>query len=232
MKKTDIGKVILFLLFYTVIKSMAQDDNKSLVKQVLQKNQETVDAIAMYPTATRKIIFEASKYPEIIELLSAMQNNSQDAFVKLISSLSKDDQEKIWNLTRYDGLISDLAANPKKTEAESNSVQENIPEPVKKPAVTIPDHFKTEKQPVHVNPLPDNKDTKQKLNHADPNNTNSIKKTENNNQINNAKQYHQNMWKQIQPQQQNYSPAPRKENNHVGQPERQNIQTPANNGRK
>jgi hypothetical protein len=106
-----------------------------LLKQVIKNNQETVDAIAMYPTETRKIIFEATEYPEIIAKLNGMQNNSQDAFQKLISTFSKEEQEKIWNLTRYDGLIADLAASTNKSEDEINNMLANYPEEIQKTAL-------------------------------------------------------------------------------------------------
>ena len=135
MKKNYVGIALMFLIVATGIKCIAQDDSKSLLKKVIQKNQETVDAIAMYPTETRKIIFEATEYPEIIVKLNTMQKNSQDAFEKLISSFSKEEQEKIWNLTRYDGLISDLVTEPKKSEAEINDVLVNYPEEIHKTAL-------------------------------------------------------------------------------------------------
>src|ERR1035437_11062405 len=118
MKKNYNGIALVLLIVASGTKCVAQDDGRSLLKQVIKNNQETVDAIAMYPTETRKIIFEATEYPEIIAKLNEMQNNSQDAFQKLISTFSKEEQEKIWNLTRYDGLIADLAASTNKSEDE------------------------------------------------------------------------------------------------------------------
>jgi hypothetical protein len=135
MKKVYNGMGLVFLIVATGIKCVAQDDNRSLLKQVIRENQETVDAIAMYPTETRKIIFEATEYPEVIAKLNAMQKNSQAAFEKLISSFSKEEQEKIWNLTRYDDLISDLAANRNMSEDEINNILVNYPEEIHKTAL-------------------------------------------------------------------------------------------------
>jgi hypothetical protein len=135
MKKIHIGIVLMFVIVVAGIKCIAQDDGRTLLKQVAKENQEAVDAIAMYPTETRKIIFEATEYPEVIAKLNSMQKNSQDAFEKLISSFSKDEQENIWNLTRYDGLISDLAANHKMSEDEINNTLVNYPEEIHKTAL-------------------------------------------------------------------------------------------------
>jgi hypothetical protein len=135
MKKIYNGIVLMFVIVVIGIKCTAQDDGRTLLKQVVKENLEAVDAIAMYPTETRKIIFEATEYPEVIAKLNAMQKNSQDAFEKLISSFSKDEQDKIWNLTRYDGLISDLAANHKMSEDEINNILVNYPEEIHKTAL-------------------------------------------------------------------------------------------------
>src|ERR1035437_203983 len=135
MKKIYNELVLMFLIVVTGIRCVAQDDNRSLLKRVVQENQETVDAIAMYPTETRKIIFEATEYPEVITKLNEMQKNSQDAFEKLISSFDKEEQEKIWNLTRYDGLISDLAGNHNMSEDEINNILVNYPEEIHKTAL-------------------------------------------------------------------------------------------------
>ena len=137
MKTIFLGIAVMLVTVVTGMKSAAQDDGRNLLKQVLKENQEAVDAIAMYPTETRKIIFEACEYPEIIAKLNAMQKNSQDAFEKLISSFSREEQDKIWNLTRYDNLISDLAANPDKSGDAINNILVNYPEEIRKPALEV-----------------------------------------------------------------------------------------------
>jgi len=135
MKQAYYGIILMVLVTATGMKCVAQSNDKSTNKQIMQQSQEAVDAIAMYPTDTRKIIFEACEYPELITQLSAKQKITQKAFTTLISSFKQDEQEKIWNLTRYDGLISDLAAYPKKTEAEINAVLLNYPQEIRKSAL-------------------------------------------------------------------------------------------------
>jgi len=142
MKKIFNGLVLTMVLVFTGITCLAQDDGRTLYKQVAKLNQDAVDAIAMYPTETRKIIFEATEYPEVIAKLSAMQTNSQAAFEKLISNFSKEEQEKIWNLTRYDGLISDLAANPQMSQDEIDTILVNYPEEIHNTALEeIKNHY-------------------------------------------------------------------------------------------
>jgi hypothetical protein len=127
--------VLLLLTIVSCLNGAAQNDSRALLKQVIQENQEAVNAIAMYPSDTRRIIFEATEYPEIIAKLNSMQKNSETAFEKLISAFSKEDQEKIWNLTRYDGLIADLAADHKKSEAEINDILSKYPQEIHETAL-------------------------------------------------------------------------------------------------
>ena len=134
MKKIFYGMVLTLVIFLPGI-NVAQDDGRALLRQVAKENQEAVNAIAMYPTETRKIIFTATGYPEVIAKLNAMQKNSQNAFEELISSFSQEEQEKIWNLTRFEGLISDLAASQNMSDDEINNILVNYPEEIRKTAL-------------------------------------------------------------------------------------------------
>jgi len=135
MKKAGYGMILLGLAAISGLNCIAQVNTKSANRQVMLESQQAVDAIAMYPRETRKVIFEASEYPEIITKLDEMQKKSQGTFAALISTFSKEEQEKIWNLTRYDFLISDLAANPKKTKEEINTLLLNYPQEIHKTAI-------------------------------------------------------------------------------------------------
>ena len=123
------------LIGSSTLNSAAQDNTKSSNRQIMLESQEAVNAIAMYPRETRKIIFEASEYPEIITKLNAMRLKSQGAFENLISMLKKDEQEKIWNLTRYDNLISELASGTIKSQSEIDAILVNYPEEIHKTAI-------------------------------------------------------------------------------------------------
>jgi hypothetical protein len=130
--------ILLVLVSFSIVTSQncaAQSDDRALLKQVIQENQDAVDAIAMYPTETRKIIFQATEYPEIIAKLNSMQKNSETSFEKVISAFSKEEQEKFWNLTRYDGLISDLAANHAQSDAELTALVSNYPQEIRETAM-------------------------------------------------------------------------------------------------
>ena len=156
MKKVYCGIILIGLIGSTTINSIAQDNTTSN-RQVMKASQDAVNAIAMYPRDTRKIIFEASEYPEIITKLNDMRLKSQGSFETLVSTLKKDEQEKIWNLTRYDNLISDLAASPVKSGTDIDVILVNYPEEIHKTA--IDEHKKNFKLLVQIDQINKSYDT-------------------------------------------------------------------------
>ncbi|HLX11993.1 MAG TPA: hypothetical protein VKS81_04190, partial [Bacteroidota bacterium] len=123
---------IIALCMATIV--FGQDDTQpSLLKQVIKQNQAAVDAIAMYPPDTRKDIFEASMYPELIVQLSTMQKNTDTTFQALIAPFDQADQEKFYNITRYPDLISQLVNPPgqPKNDEEIDQIVANYPDEIR-----------------------------------------------------------------------------------------------------
>ena len=87
----------------------AQNPKDELTQLMIDDSMD-INAIALYPQATRENIFKVSAHSEGIVKLDDAQKKSQESFRNLIASYSKDEQQKIWNLTRYNDLISQLAA--------------------------------------------------------------------------------------------------------------------------
>jgi hypothetical protein len=113
----------------------AQEDEEAMLLQLEQNDQTAIDAIAMYPEQTRGDILEASKYPEVVVRLDAIQKTSKEKFTELLAPYSKEEQEKIWNLTRYPALISDIAFQHPKSEDELNGIVMNYPEEIRATAL-------------------------------------------------------------------------------------------------
>ncbi|HLG34308.1 MAG TPA: hypothetical protein VI757_05455 [Bacteroidia bacterium] len=121
MKKYLIGMYLL-LLWGTVIAQSAQDE----LAQLMRDDSVDVTSIAMYPQNVREIIFRVSTHPEGVAKLNDMQKKSNQSFRNLIASYSKEEQNKIWNLTRYTKLMEQLAGTKgKKRKAEN--VLKNFP---------------------------------------------------------------------------------------------------------
>jgi hypothetical protein len=125
--------VLIFLSSVYIV--MGQDSSKTAIRKVIHDNQDAIDAIAMYKPETRKAIFETAEYPDLISKMNAMQVQSKGHFESLMTPLRKGEQENIWNLTRYPGLIEDLANDHKKNETEIKTILRNYPEEIHQAAL-------------------------------------------------------------------------------------------------
>jgi hypothetical protein len=123
------------LLSLAFLSSRAQENEQVMMKQMENDNQATVDAIAMYPADTRRDILEAAKYPEVIVRLTAMQKQSKDQFADLLAPFSREEQEKIWDLTRHPVLISELVYDHRKSRAELSEIASRYPADIRNTAI-------------------------------------------------------------------------------------------------
>jgi hypothetical protein len=116
------------------INSQAQDNDQAMMKQMEHDNQATIDAIALYPTDTRRDILEAARYPEVIVRLNGMQKQSKQQFADLLDPYNRTEQEKIYNLTRYPDLISELVYDHRKSQMEIDAIISHYPSEIRKTA--------------------------------------------------------------------------------------------------
>lgn len=112
--------ITLLLLAVFAVKSIAQTEEQ-LLAQLIEDERNSVEALVLYPEKTRLAILEASKYPELLIKLESMQARTSESFRTLMQSYPNETQEEIWDLTRYPGLISRLAASS--TEAPGDILQ-------------------------------------------------------------------------------------------------------------
>lgn len=112
MKKLIFSLAMLgFLLIALAAKAQSQEE---LLAQLLEEEQGSIEALALYPEDTRTAILEASKYPEALIKLESVQSKTSESFRNLMESYPKETQKMIWDLTRYPGLVAILANNPGK----------------------------------------------------------------------------------------------------------------------
>jgi hypothetical protein len=124
----------LALICTNILSGYAQQDDRDMLNRVEQDDQKAVDAIAMYPADIRRDIFTAAESPEILVRLNAMQKQTKDRFATLVSPYSRDEQEKIYNLSRYPALIHDLVARQPRNENEMEALLATYPAEVHRTA--------------------------------------------------------------------------------------------------
>jgi hypothetical protein len=126
MKTTfGIGTLCIMLIAWTQT-SFGQTQPKSQ-KEVMREDSAAINALVMYPDTIRLDIFEVCEYPEAIASVESLQQHSRDEFVALISNYSKSEQEDFWNLSRYPGLIMQLAEGGRKSADQIDTMLDNYP---------------------------------------------------------------------------------------------------------
>lgn len=102
------------------------------------------EAIAGHPASARRAALIASGYPEELLAIQRIQQRSASEFAALVSSYSQKEQEAIWNLVRYPGLVAELSREGRKSSAELERIASEYPEEVKD-AILVDDgdHYRT-----------------------------------------------------------------------------------------
>lgn len=101
------------------------------------EEREAIDAIALYPVEVRAAILEAAGYPDVLVRLEAMQGKTQADFERLIEPFMREDQEAIWNLTRYPGLLTSIAKSNATDEQSLRALMEDYPEEIHQDAIRL-----------------------------------------------------------------------------------------------
>ncbi|MCX6292154.1 MAG: hypothetical protein NT126_10370 [Bacteroidetes bacterium] len=132
----------LFVSISFLISAQAQNDNRTRMEQLARYDSADVNALAAYPENNRKTCFEISSHPEGIVRLNDIQKHSNEQFKTILSSYSKEEQQKIWNLTRYQGLTGQLVAGGKKNSSETETILKDYPKEIHDDAVNYStNHF-------------------------------------------------------------------------------------------
>jgi hypothetical protein len=124
--------IISGLFFF--LNGFAQND-EAVFKQVISKDSAAVNALALYPVNVRNTIFEACTHPEVLIRMDALQQETREQFKSLLSLHSKEEQQKIWDITRYPGLVNQLADEGKKTKAKLTKIMETFPSEIRETAL-------------------------------------------------------------------------------------------------
>jgi hypothetical protein len=107
----------------------------AVLDDVDEDDREAVEALALYPEDVRENALRAATEPGTLERLQALQTDSQDQFRDLLDPFSQDDQEQLFELSRYPDLIEEIAQGGPKGRAELERIAARYPEDVREAAV-------------------------------------------------------------------------------------------------
>lgn len=129
---------IIFLVYVFVFQvSALRGQERSLVRDLSEKQQKAVEALILYPEKLRNAVLEASLYPEILVKISNIQERSREQFKEILSPYDRKIQETVWDLVRYPELVALLAKNTAKSGAGLLKQVENYPEEVRSNISTV-----------------------------------------------------------------------------------------------
>ena len=117
------------ILLLSCFSNLSAQDVQERISKLFTEDSTDIQTLAMYPAETRAKLLTASTHPDALARINDANKKSNEQFRKLIESYSKEDQEKIWNLTRFDGLIQKLALlNPPEGEPLEEILKSYPPE--------------------------------------------------------------------------------------------------------
>src|SRR5690348_7907892 len=94
----------------------AQQQSNPTPKHLLREDSAAVNALVLYPDTIRLDIFQVCEFPAALVSVATLQKNTSSDFTNAVGSYSKDDQDDLWNLSRYPDLVTALAQGGEKSK--------------------------------------------------------------------------------------------------------------------
>lgn len=125
-------KKMFFLPFLFSSLLLLSQNNSKLSKDFNSDDSTALLTIASYPDSVRTKALQACQKPEVLVKIEALQKNTSQSFRDLVSNYNKDEQQKLWDLSRQPGLINQIAFGGKKSTEELKAIAEKYPNELKK----------------------------------------------------------------------------------------------------
>ena len=100
-----------------------------------EDDREALEAVALYPEDVREHALQVASEPALLIDLQKLQERSQDDFRDLLGPYSQDDQEQLFELSRYPDLVEAIARGGEKSRAELERIAADYPEDVRAAAL-------------------------------------------------------------------------------------------------
>ncbi|WNJ19316.1 hypothetical protein [Pontibacter sp. G13] len=123
-----------FCLFGSI--GFAQDRNAPY-HSLLEQDRTIVESLSMYPDDILKSVLVTAQYPDALTKISQLQNSTQIEFLELVQIYAPKDQEALYELARYPGVIHALVKDGKMSKAELKEWVPTLPEEIQAEAKRI-----------------------------------------------------------------------------------------------
>ena len=124
--------ILMFLSF-----SIQAQTDIELLQELAEEDRTIVNALVMYPEDTRESIFILSQHPELLIRIEGLQKKVKEKFIDIISEYEQEEQEKYYEILRYEGLIKELVEGGSKSKSEIEQIVSDLPEESQKYAIEL-----------------------------------------------------------------------------------------------
>lgn len=127
-------------IFGNIFQVSAQDLPQRL-QQLFVEDSTDIQTLAIYPAETRALLLQASAHPDVLARISDAQLRSNERFKNLVSSYSKEEQQRIWSITRFEGLAAKMAILAPPSGDKLEDILKDYPDEAKEDARFIGSHY-------------------------------------------------------------------------------------------
>lgn len=134
MKKNVLRLTGVIVLAGALVFLFAQQNNSlpsiNPLGELLKEDSAVTAAIAAYPDTIRKSALRVCGYPEGILKMEELQKKTRQSFSNIVAPLTKEEQERIWNISRYKGLTEKIVSANYQYAGEYGNMASDYPEDV------------------------------------------------------------------------------------------------------
>lgn len=120
--------LFLATIFFLPLGSRSQQsETVYMTKALLREDSLTMASLSAYPAKVRESILQVCTQSDGLIKLSNLQKQTSAEFTTLLQPLKKEEQEKIWDISRYPGLVTAIAKDGPKTHDELEKIAQGYP---------------------------------------------------------------------------------------------------------
>ena len=121
----------------------AQPSFANPLDRVDEDDQEALEALVVYPEDKREDALEVATEADTLVDIQKLQEDSQDTFKDLLDPYAQEDQEQLFELSRYPDLVESIARGGANSRGELERLSSSYPEDARTAAVRQgSDHYK------------------------------------------------------------------------------------------
>lgn len=142
---------ICFIAVFSFLVTENRAQDMDILRQLPAEEQNAVEAIALYPAQQREAILVASLYPEILVRMENIRNATEIKFKEAISGLAREDQQRMYNLSRYPDLIAKMCFDSKaRSHADMLGLLQPFPEDIHADALYVNQQYAALLRDIHA----------------------------------------------------------------------------------